>query len=175
MKVSRTCNLDSLLLEEGGESEDHECPAGRCFSLLKQYIQYPNPAPKIKKTAIATPIPIATVESILCGLLSEVVAGIKEATALFVVVAIKAVVVWARSRLGEDVVVIRRKFADGREVLLVLMDVVVVWTRLLLGWVVVDIGWTVANGGQTLLASLDGNLSHKLNLRRSIMRKIFHR
>ena len=89
---------------------------------------------------IATPIPIATTESILCELVSEVMAGVKEVMALFVVVAIKAVVVWARSRLGEGVVVVRRKFADGHEILLILMDVAVIPTRLLLGWVVVAIG-----------------------------------
>jgi hypothetical protein len=160
VKVSRPCELHALLLleEEGGVVADHECPGGRGFPLLKKYIQYPDPALKITKTTIATQIPIAVAESILYGLLSTFVVRIKEATALFVVVAIKSVVVWARSRLGEDMVVIRRKFADSRELMLILMDVVVVRTRLLLGCVMVDIGSTVANGGQTLLASLDDNL-----------------
>jgi hypothetical protein len=52
-------------------------------------IQYPNPAPRITTTAIATPTPIATAESIFGGLISRTTVGNKEAMTLFVVLQLK--------------------------------------------------------------------------------------
>jgi hypothetical protein len=89
MKVSQPCELNALLLEKGGEGTGHECLAGRIFPLLTQYIQYPNPAPRITTTAIATPTPIATAESIFGGLISRTTVGNKEAMTLFAVLQLK--------------------------------------------------------------------------------------